>query len=239
MTIAFNLSTLLNSTTTTIVNITTATSLAGGAAGAVVYQSGTSATAFTSVGTAGQYLQSNGSSAPTWGAVATTNLAGGTAGAVVWQSGVTATAFTSVGTAGQVLQSNGSSAPTWSNTPSVNEWMVFALSDETTQITTGTSKVTMRLPYAATFYQLPRASLATAGAGSTATSIDIKLGGTSILATFPKLTIDGASSTSIGSSSATSLVTTTGADDAVLTMDVNSVALGARGLKVTVYLRRT
>lgn len=43
-----------------------ATNLAGGSAGVVPYQSATDTTAFTSVGTAGQVLKSNGTSAPTW-----------------------------------------------------------------------------------------------------------------------------------------------------------------------------
>ena len=42
------------------------TNLSGGAAGKVAYQSALNATAFTAVGTAGQLLQSNGTSAPTW-----------------------------------------------------------------------------------------------------------------------------------------------------------------------------
>jgi hypothetical protein len=46
--------------------IGTATNLAGGTGGVVPYQSATNTTAFTSVGTAGQYLQSNGTGAPTW-----------------------------------------------------------------------------------------------------------------------------------------------------------------------------
>jgi hypothetical protein len=45
---------------------TTATNLAGGVAGAVLWQSGAGATGFTAVGTTGQVLQSNGTSVPTW-----------------------------------------------------------------------------------------------------------------------------------------------------------------------------
>ena len=45
---------------------TTATNLAGGVAGAIPYQSGAGATGFSAAGTAGQVLQSNGVSAPTW-----------------------------------------------------------------------------------------------------------------------------------------------------------------------------
>jgi hypothetical protein len=43
-----------------------ATSLAGGVAGSVPYQSGTGTTAYTAAGTPGQFLTSNGTSAPTW-----------------------------------------------------------------------------------------------------------------------------------------------------------------------------
>ena len=46
--------------------IGTATNLAGGVAGAMPYQTAPSTTGFTAAGTAGQYLQSNGTGAPTW-----------------------------------------------------------------------------------------------------------------------------------------------------------------------------
>lgn len=46
--------------------IGTATNLAGGVAGAVPYQSAPNTTDFTASGVAGQYLKSNGTSAPTW-----------------------------------------------------------------------------------------------------------------------------------------------------------------------------
>lgn len=72
MTIAFNLSTLLNSTTTNVISIATATNFSGGTAGAIPYQSSTGTTAFLSPGSAGQFLQSNGTSAPTWGTIAYT-----------------------------------------------------------------------------------------------------------------------------------------------------------------------
>jgi len=51
---------------TSTVAVGTATNLAGGVAGAVPYQSGVGATAFTATGTSGQVLTSNGSGAPTW-----------------------------------------------------------------------------------------------------------------------------------------------------------------------------
>lgn len=45
---------------------TTATNIAGGAAGRISYQTGVGATSFVAVGNGGQFLQANGPSAPTW-----------------------------------------------------------------------------------------------------------------------------------------------------------------------------
>ena len=45
-----------------------ATNLAGGTAGRIPYQTAANTTAFVAVGTAGQVLISNGTSAPTWSA---------------------------------------------------------------------------------------------------------------------------------------------------------------------------
>lgn len=54
------------STATSATSATTATNIAGGVAGAVPYQSGSGATGFSAAGSSGQYLQSNGTSAPSW-----------------------------------------------------------------------------------------------------------------------------------------------------------------------------
>jgi len=48
------------------ISIGTATNLAGGVAGSLPYQTAPSTTGFSLAGSAGQYLQSNGTSAPTW-----------------------------------------------------------------------------------------------------------------------------------------------------------------------------
>jgi hypothetical protein len=50
-------------------NASTATSLAGGGAGQVPYNTASGATSFLAAGTAGQVLQSNGTSAPSWSTV--------------------------------------------------------------------------------------------------------------------------------------------------------------------------
>jgi hypothetical protein len=140
-----------------------------------------------------------------------------------------------------ITTSSGGVVSTSSYASAYNEWMTLALSDEATAIstsTTGTSKVSIRMPYPATFYQLPRASLSTATlTGSTATLIDIKINGTTILGN--KLIIDATSITSVGSASPASLVTTTAPDDAQLSVDLYTAPNTAKGLKVTIYFRRT
>lgn len=119
--------------------------LAGGSAGQVAYQSGVNATSFTSTGTAGQILQSNGSSAPTWTTIlpiangGTNSTATPTAGGVIYGNG-TAYAATSAGTSGQVLQSNGSSAPTWV-TPSSIYYNVVAYGADKTGATSSVTAI--------------------------------------------------------------------------------------------------
>ena len=59
---------------TNATNATTATNLAGGVAGAVPYQSGVGATAFSAAGSSGDFLISGGTGSPTW----TSTISGGT-----------------------------------------------------------------------------------------------------------------------------------------------------------------
>ena len=122
------------------------------------------------------------------------------------------------------------------NTIKNNESMTFAVSDESTAITTGTAKITFRAPYAMTLYQLPRASLTTAST-SGIPAIDINVNNTSIFST--TLTIDANEKTSTTAATAAVLSTTTIADDAEITVDIDTAGTGAKGLKVTLYYRRT
>ena len=135
---------------------------------------------------------------------------------------------------GKILTTNGTSA-SWINGP--KEFIEFAVSDEATALTTGNAKITFRLPYAATFYQVPRASLNTASSSGNVV-VDVKVGGTSILST-NKLTVDASSKTSVGSTTTISLATTTASDDAEVTVDITSAGTGAKGLKVILYVQRT
>ena len=114
-----------NPTGITVGTATTATNVTGGAAGSLVYQSGTSATTTLNLGTA-NYVLTAGASAPQYVAQSTlavgsattattaTNLAGGGANYIPYQTGSGATTFLATGTSGYVLTSNGAgSAPSW------------------------------------------------------------------------------------------------------------------------------
>jgi hypothetical protein len=106
-----------------------------------------------------------------------------------------------------------------------------AASDETTAITAGTAKVTFRLPCAFTLTEV-RASLTTAQTSGSIFTVDINLGGVSVLGT--KLTIDNTSKTSVGATTPATLVTTSMTDDGEITIDVDQIGDGtAKGLKIT------
>jgi len=99
-------------------NATSATNVsAGGAAGSLLYQSGTNTTTVLGIGTSGQVLVVGGSSAPIWTAqinITAGNINGGVRGQVLYQSGVGATAKLPVGAAGSLLQTNGTNQnPSW------------------------------------------------------------------------------------------------------------------------------
>lgn len=112
------------------------------------------------------------------------------------------------------------------------ESLIIACSDETTAITTGTAKVTLRMPYAFTLSAV-RASVTTAPTGSTII-IDINEGGSSILST--KLSIDASEKTSTTAASAAVISDTSLADDAEITIDFDQVGSTVAGAGVKVYL---
>lgn len=107
----------------------------------------------------------------------------------------------------------------------------LAASDETTALTTGTAKLTFRMPYAMTVSAV-RASLTTAQASGSIFTVDINESGTTILST--KLTIDNTEKTSTTAATAAVISDTSLADDAEITIDIDQVgASGATGLKIT------
>jgi len=103
-----------------------------------------------------------------------------------------------------------------------------ALSDETTAITTGTAKVTIRMPFAMTLTGV-RASLTTVSSSGLPT-VDINEGGTTILST--KLTLDASEKTSTTAATAAVISDTALADDAEITFDIDVAGTGAAGLKI-------
>jgi len=110
------------------------------------------------------------------------------------------------------------------------ESIVLAASDETTALTTGTSKITFRMPYAFTLTAV-RASLTTAQTSGSIFTVDINDSGTSILST--KLTIDNTEKTSTTAATAPVISDTALADDAEITIDIDQIGDGtAKGLKV-------
>ena len=117
------------------------------------------------------------------------------------------------------------------------ESIIVAASDETTALTTGTAKVTFRMPYAFTLAAV-RASLTTAQASGSIFTVDINEGGTTILST--KLTIDNTEKTSTTAAIAPVISDTSLADDAEITIDIDQVGNGtAKGLKVALIGTRT
>ena len=104
-------------------------------------------------------------------------------------------------------------------------------SDETTPLTTGTAKVTFRLPTAFTLKEV-RASLTTAQSSELDFTVDINQNGTSILDTL--LTIDNGQKTSTTASVPATIATSSLTDDAEITVDIDQIGDGtATGLKIT------
>lgn len=119
-----------------------------------------------------------------------------------------------------------------SNCTGYTESITIACSDETTNLTTGTAKVTFRMPYAFTLTGV-RANVNTAPTGSTII-VDINENGSTIMAV-TKLSIDASEKTSTTAASAAVLSDTTLADDAEITIDIDQVGstIPGKGLKVT------
>ena len=118
-----------------------------------------------------------------------------------------------------------------SETPSeltVTESFVIAISDETTAITTWTAKVTFRMPYAFTVTWV-RASLTTAST-SWLPKFDINEWWTSILST--EITIDATELTSTTATTAPVISDSSLADDAQITIDIDTAGTWAKGAKI-------
>lgn len=116
--------------------------------------------------------------------------------------------------------------------------IAIACSDEATALTAGTGKVTFRMPYAMTLTAV-RASLTTAQASGSTFTVDINETGATILST--KLTIDNTEKTSTTAATAAVISDTALADDAEITVDIDTVGstTAGKGLKLVMLGYRT
>ncbi len=115
--------------------------------------------------------------------------------------------------------------------------IAVACSDESTALTTGTTKVTFRMPFAFTLTEV-RASLTTAQTSGSIFTVDINEAGSTILST--KITIDNTEKTSTAAAAPPVVSDLNLADDAEVTVDIDQVGDGtAKGLKVYLIGRPT
>ena len=112
------------------------------------------------------------------------------------------------------------------------EAIAIACSDETTDLTTGTAKVTFHMPYAFTLTGV-KAGVTTAPVGSTII-VDINEAGSTILST--KLTIDASEKTSATAATAAVISDTALASDALITIDIDQVGSSTAGTGLKLYL---
>jgi hypothetical protein len=144
-----------------------------------------------------------------------------------WDDSAGAYAYLTVGTG---LGITGTTLSSTAGNPT--ESLIIACSDETTALTTGTAKVTFRMPYAFTLTAV-RASVTTAPTGSVLT-VDINESGSTILST--KLTIDASEKTSTTAATAVVISDSSLADDAEMTIDIDGVGSTIAGAGLKVYL---
>ena len=142
------------------------------------------------------------------------------------------------GTTGQVLaKASGTDYDTAWVSLTTADIYVIACSDETTALTTGTGKITFRMPTAGTLTAV-KATVTTAPAGS-ALIVDINEGGTSVLST--KLSVDDGEKTSATAATPAVISDSALANDAEITIDIDQVGSGTAGagLKVNLYVTRS
>jgi len=137
------------------------------------------------------------------------------------------------GTTNQVLAktSDTNFATAWVTPSAGGGDIAFAVSDETTALTTGL-KLTFRMPYAMTLTGV-RASLTTASVGSTVIA-DINVNGTSILST--KLSIDANEKTSVTAATAPVISNTALISDDEITIDIDQIGSSTAGAGLKIYL---
>ena len=107
----------------------------------------------------------------------------------------------------------------WATVNWIKESFIIPCSDETTDLTTWTSKTTFTMPYAFTLTEV-KASVTTAPTGSVLT-VDINEWWTTILST--KITIDAWEKTSTTAATAPVISDSSLADNAEITIDIDTV----------------
>jgi hypothetical protein len=112
------------------------------------------------------------------------------------------------------------------------EVLEYALSDETTSITTGL-KLTTRAPFAMTVTNVRISLTTTSSSGNPA--VDVQESGVTIFSTTPK--IDAGELTNVTGTAAV-ISDASIADDAQLTFIVDTAGTGAKGLKCRLYVTR-
>lgn len=115
------------------------------------------------------------------------------------------------------------------------EALYVPVGDETTALTVGVAKVTFRMPFAMTLSEV-RASLSTASSAGLVT-VDLNEGGVSVFTT--PVTIDATERTSVTAATPAVLADTALADDAEITVDIDTAGTGAAGLKIWLKGTRT
>jgi hypothetical protein len=110
----------------------------------------------------------------------------------------------------------------------------YAISDEATAITTGTSKIIVRARHAMTVVEV-RASLSVQSS-SGAPQFDINVATVSMLST--KLTIDASERTSVTAATPAVISDATIDDDAEITIDIDTAGTGAKGAKIAIIGHR-
>lgn len=136
-----------------------------------------------------------------------------------------ATMFEKPITAGNYLGKSGSTVLSLTGAPLS---FAFAISDETTQITSGTTaKFTM---YAPTNMTLTGVKASLTSSGSTGSQFDVNINGSSILST--KLTIDTNKFTSVSSAVPPVISSASIAENDKITVDIDAAGTGAAGAKI-------
>lgn len=153
------------------------------------------------------------------------------AGDLVYATANDTGARLAIGTARQKLRVNsGATAPEWASDVTC---IPIACSDETTALTTGTAKVTFRMPFAMTLTDV-RASVTTAPTGGTLLTVDVNESGSTILST--KLTFDASEKTTTTAATPRVISDSSLADDAEITIDIDAVGSTVAGAGLKVYL---